>query len=703
MKAKGGGVQAPQEAGYLSRLGTGFKERFDKASAGVAEAQAGRQSSGSAVLQTTGQIAGAVFDPLTEGISTGLKATGLDKPLGSAIGAISENKTLAKVAEATGVQAITDYYMGLSQEAKDNIDAVFNIGSLIPASMLIKPVAGAVKTGIKAGVETVADITSAVSKTVAPVVGGAVDVAKAGIKGVAGIPSRIATNVATKQAEMAVVRTLPTKVARQAAQDGIDVNDVSFLYKTPKASKPAFQKLAKVAKEFAEDPRKQNPIEIVGQPLVSRIKELESARGTIGQKLGEVADTLGVVTTKEVAPTIISSLQKVEGLSGLTVSKKGILNFDNTTLALTEAASDRKAIQQLFFDAVKNGSGKQKHLLRQGLWEILGGKKGKIAVTGTQEKAYAAIRKGLSDVLDTKNSTYKSLNKEFAKVAQPLSDMRKFMKSTSQGGIDDDILNMKAGVLARRLTGASPSGSDIRAILSAMDKATAVKGQSFDEGVKGQGDVAFHGTQSKEIRGTPNVTRGSFGRAFYLTNDAERAANFGKDVRIKNPSGALLRKPDQFKESNVFAFDTSGLKIKEFVNDADLYSKVEDQDISAWARLSGWDGIKIKSSNTTAIYRPEKLKLLGTPSQLRAKFQTALNATKGQSRISVENLQDFYNILNKYYDIAGKTSFQGQIKLAGEGGTNILDIAGKALKATAGQTPAVRQKALERILEEALR
>ena len=229
------------------------------------------------------------------------------------------------------------------------------------------------------------------------------------------------------------------------------------------------------------------------------------------------------------------------------------------------------------------------------------------------------------------------------------------------------------------------------------------KGQSFDEWVKGQGDVAFHGTQSKEIRGTPNVTRGSFGRAFYLTNDAERAANFGKDVRIKNPSGALLRKPDQFKESNIFAFDTSGLKIKEFVNDADLYSKVEDQDISAWARLSGWDGIKIKSSNTTAIYRPEKLKLLGTPSQLRAKFQTALNATKGQSRISVENLQDFYNILNKYYDIAGKTSFQGQIKLAGEGGTNILDIAGKALKATAGQTPAVRQKALERILEEALR
>jgi len=381
-------------------------------------------------------------------------------------------------------------------------------------------------------------------------VSGVKDVAQMTAQGIGNIPSRVATNVAEKQVQLAVVKSLPTKVARKAAQDGIDANDVAFLYNTTKANKPAFSKLAKVAKDFAENPRAQNPIEIVGQPIVNRIKELNVAKGTIGQKLGAVADTLGSVTTKEVGLPVFTEIKKVPGLSGLTVNSKGVLNFENTSLALKEAKPDRKAIQQLFLDAIKNGTGKQKHLLRQGLWEVLGGKKGKVATTGTQEKAYEAIRKGLSNVLDTKNGEYKRLNTEFAKVAQPISDMQKFLKSTSQGSIDDDILNMKAGVLARRLTGASPSGSDIRAILKAMDAATAVK---------------------------------------------------------------------------------------------------------------------------------------------------------GKSRVSVENLQDFYNILNKYYDIAGKTSFQGQIKLADAGGSSFTEVIGKGLQSVAGQTPAVRQKALEDALKEALK
>ena len=63
---------------------------------------------------------------------------------------------------------------------------------------------------------------------------------------------------------------------------------------------------------------------------------------------------------------------------------------------------------------------------------------------------------------------------------------------------------------------------------------------------------------------------------------------------------------------------------------------------------------------------------------------------------------DAYNILDKYYDIAGKTGFQGQVRAGFEGATGILDVIGKTAEGLIGETPAVRQKALERILDEVL-
>lgn len=57
-------VSKPEDPGYLSRVATSFGKRFETASQSVAEAQAGKQSPLSAVLQTTGQIAGAVFEYL---------------------------------------------------------------------------------------------------------------------------------------------------------------------------------------------------------------------------------------------------------------------------------------------------------------------------------------------------------------------------------------------------------------------------------------------------------------------------------------------------------------------------------------------------------------------------------------------------------------------------------------------------------------
>lgn len=150
------------------------------------------------------------------------------------------------------------------------------------------------------------------------------------------------------------------------------------------------------------------------------------------------------------------------------------MDFKNTTLATSLTKSDRNAIQKVFTSAIKDSTGKQKHLLRQELFEILGGKKKALTnITDTQEKAFDAIRKGLSDVLEMKNPQYKALSNEYRKIIQPLSEMRRFMKSLPDA--TEDILDMKAGLLARRLTSNAQSNPQIRQMLRNLDKATGGK------------------------------------------------------------------------------------------------------------------------------------------------------------------------------------------------------------------------------------
>lgn len=362
------------------------------------------------------------------------------------------------------------------------------------------------------------------------------------------IPDRLRTNVAQKQAVQETINQLPSKVAREAAQDGLDVGDIKTLYNIPKDQVGSLKKLATNVKQFSEGKTKTNPIEVVGKPIVNRLKELEQARTKVGGKLGEVADNLGVVTREELFPQVFQKLKKVPGLEGLEVSDKGVLNFKNTVLATAETATDRSAIQRIFNSATKWGQGKNKHLLRQELFEALGGKRrAGLNLTATQEKAYEAIRQGLSDVLESKNVGYKNLSNQYRQIISPLKEMRKMMKVA---GETDDVLDMSAGLLARRLTSMAQSNPQIRAILNAMDKATK---------------------------------------------------------------------------------------------------------------------------------------------------------KAGKTRLNVETLQDFYNILEKYYDIAPKTGFQAQVRQGVEkAASGPINYLGEQIKGFAGETPIVRQRALEKILNEIL-
>ena len=159
----------------------------------------------------------------------------------------------------------------------------------------------------------------------------------------------------------------------------------------------------------------------------------------------------------------------------------------------------------------------------------------------------------------------------------------------------------------------------------------ATKYKTADEFVKAQGDegkIAFHGTQAKEIRGVPNKTKGTIGNAFYLSGDAVKAEQFGKDATVKTMTNELKRRANIYPSANTYAFDISNLKIKTFNNDAEFFNYVKDPDIEKWMRLSGYDGVYMKDTNNYAIYNTEKLQNLGTKSRLTDIYKKAHTGIK---------------------------------------------------------------------------
>jgi hypothetical protein len=83
--------------------------------------------------------------------------------------------------------------------------------------------------------------------------------------------------------------------------------------------------------------------------------------------------------------------------------------------------------------------------------------------------------------------------------------------------------------------------------------------------------------------------------------------------------------------------------------------------------------------------------------ELKSLLNTLDKVTGTKTSQSTSDMMNALNVIGRYYDIAPKTSLKG---ITQEVNTNVLDIAGKALKSVAGQTQEVRQKALKKLLED---
>lgn len=459
-------VTTPSTPNYIERVGQQYKTVGEDIVKGVKEIDAGAKQNkfldtlkniGRTALRTVGGVASATFAPITEApvVKPALEVAG---------------EGISKVLP----QGVSDFAQKYPEAFKDLMNIV-DIGTFGVGKIAEKPLQTAIEKGVKTGV----DIAESVIRPVADIAGTGFDTAKLAVEGSMRVPERIATNVAERKAIQESIKTLPNKVSQRAVQDGVDIRDVQTLLSVPKEQKQVVSKLVKNVQDFETGKTKVDPMETVGKPFVDRMKVLQKKQSEVGKQLGDVANTLTVVVPEDkLANNVFTSLKNTRGLEGLRFADDGTLDFTDTVLATAETAGDRSAIQSIFTDAVKSGTGKQKHLLRQELRESLGGKKrGGVQLTGTQEQAYEAIRKGLSNTLDEINPAYKRVNTEYAKVSQPLNELTKILKAT--GEIDDDILNLSGGILARRLTSAGIGNANVRKVLQAVDNATKVKGKTL--------------------------------------------------------------------------------------------------------------------------------------------------------------------------------------------------------------------------------
>ena len=481
--------------GYLERVGGQYEKSAEDIQSAV-ETGAEKMASGDVLggvfrsgVGTAAAFVRGVFAPLIELVAPSIQSaiSGAVKKEeagenGGLVGKILTSDTFKNI-----VTKISDWAQENPDKARNLQDSIDVVTGIVGTPALSKSVSTVTRVGANIARSTGdwgGDAARVISGAIEDVVGaggkvaaGASTIAKSATEGIARIPERIATNVAEKQAIAAAIEKLPSQAARRAVQEGVDIADARSLLAIAPEQKPLIRKIYDSVKAYVSGESKTNPIEIVGEPIVQRVNFLRREQVSVGRALGEASRNIGNVTTPELREAVLGELKKVPGMTGL-AEKNGVLDFKNTVLTTAETLADRRAIQSIYEQAIRWGNGEAKHRLRQELFEILGGKKAAgVQLTATQDRAYQAIRTGLLNVLESKNELYRTLSQQYAKITKPLEEISRRMKGLI--GADEDIANMSAGLLARRLTSAATSNPEIRNLLRLLDEATPKVGESL--------------------------------------------------------------------------------------------------------------------------------------------------------------------------------------------------------------------------------
>lgn len=467
IKSSQGGFMAD-----IKGIGTGiadsFKSRQEKGQA-IAESNSGF---GQKAFQALGQGAGFLSDVVGNVAMGGIKAVTpefIQQPVGEAV-----KSGVEAIAQTPAIQSVVEKYQALDDNTKRNIDALIGFGSLATditgAGLLKKP---AMEAG-KAVVETGINVAKTGVELAKPVINLGKNVVTDTATGITDFAKRIPVNVAETQAQRASVKSLGSKTLQKAAREGIDVVDLQDIKNIPKSERPKLKILSDVVKNFAEGKSKTNPFEVVGKPIVNRLKTLDNQVKGYTKQLDTVANKLSgqfLDNVQDVRQGVFDGLQELK----VGVSKGGKLIYEGSNLE--GLGNGGKLIENVFKRIMKTEDASDLHRLKKFIDENVDYGKRVEGLTGSAEKLLKTWRRSIDTALDTQFPAYNKVNTELAKRIQPLNDLKDLLKNAD--GLDTDLLAEKAGILARRITSAAPSRPEVKQILRNIDRFTSSKGKTL--------------------------------------------------------------------------------------------------------------------------------------------------------------------------------------------------------------------------------
>jgi hypothetical protein len=262
---------------------------------------------------------------------------------------------------------------------------------------------------------------------------------------------------------------------QEAVRSGIALRDVKIIENASGEEQKIFKEMLDQAKAFSEDRSVADPSDVAGAVFKKRIEEADVLRKEIGDRLGKAVEQFGPGDVSSVADDVFMRLRQTPGFQGIARKADGTLDFSRTVKSSEFSRADQDDIQKLF-NALNGRDAVQLHNLRQEIFDLLGGRKqASVVLTGTQEKAMNSVRQGIADTLEEISPTYREINKEYAKVAEPLKRLRKFFKGLENA--PEDILDERAGTLMRRLTSNAPSAQDLSYAIQQIDDVLKASGK----------------------------------------------------------------------------------------------------------------------------------------------------------------------------------------------------------------------------------
>ena len=304
-----------------------------------------------------------------------------------------------------------------------------------------------------------------------------------------------------------------TPKARQAAQRFLSTGkdpgeavqlqrDANLAINSTKEELGLTERMIKEGEEYATDFDKRNPLLTVGEEFLRRTAPFKELRSQYGKELAQsVKDIPGdalvtkfedVVTQGPEGPitqrivknpgvdpreAVLKRMSAVGELEGLTMDRKGNLDFSNTSMRGERSSSMRKQIQNDFAEIV-DATPMQIHKKRQELRDVIA--KVDFKERGAYEKALEAIRQGSADVLEEVSPKYKELNKKVATLIEPADELARYLKLADEANVPVNFLEEEAGIIARRLTSNAPSNPKIGALIDQIEKRLGEEGIKFD-------------------------------------------------------------------------------------------------------------------------------------------------------------------------------------------------------------------------------